>query len=81
MIAAEVNLGRVQLYRKCKASSGLSPNELLRSARLNKAYKMLQETDLNVSEVAYSVGFSSPSYFAKCYKEQFGKNPTDDHKR
>lgn len=76
MIGAEVNLGRVQLYRKCKAASGMSPNELLRTARLNKAYQLLKETDKTVSEVAYSVGFSSPSYFAKCYKDLFGKNPS-----
>ena len=76
MIGAEVNLGRVQLYRRCKLASGMSPNELLRSTRLNKGYQMLRDTDITVSEVAYSVGFSSPSYFAKCYKELFGKNPT-----
>lgn len=78
MIGAEVNLGRVQLYRKCKAASGMSPNEMLRTARLNKAYQLLRDTDMTVSEVAYSVGFSSPSYFAKCYKDLFGKNPSND---
>ncbi len=81
MIGAEVGLGRVQLYRKCKASSGMSPNELLRTARLSKSAQLLKDTQLSVSEVAYSVGFSSPSYFAKCYKEHFGKNPTDDQKK
>lgn len=78
MIGAEVNLGRVQLYRKCKASSGMSPNELLRTARLNKAYQLLRDKDMTVSEVAYAVGFSSPSYFAKCYKDLFGKNPSNN---
>lgn len=81
MIGAEVNLGRVQLYRKCKNASGMSPNELLRTARLNKSYQLLKNTDMTVSEVAYSVGFSSPSYFAKCYKDHFGKNPTDSQKK
>lgn len=81
MIGAEVNLGRVQLYRKCKAASGMSPNELLRTARLNKAYLLLRDTDMTVSEVAYSVGFSSPSYFAKCYKDHFGKNPTESQNK
>lgn len=78
MIGAEVNLGRVQLYRKCKALSGMSPNELLRTARLNKSYQLLRDTDMTVSEVAYSVGFSSPSYFAKCYKDHFGKTPSNN---
>lgn len=77
MIGAEIGLGRVQLYRRCKAASGLSPNEMLRTARLNKAYKMLREdNEITVSEVAYAVGFSSPSYFAKCYKDFFGTPPS-----
>lgn len=80
VLGAEVNLGRVQLYRKCKASCGMSPNELIRTQRLNRAYKLLHESDMTISEIAYSVGFSSPSYFAKCYKDQFGKNPTDSQK-
>ena len=78
MIGAEVNLGRVQLYRKCKAACGMSPNELLRSSRLNKAYQLLRDTDSTVSEVAYAVGFTSPSYFAKCYKDLFGRNPSSN---
>lgn len=81
MIGAEVNLGRVQLYRRCKAACGMSPNELLRTSRLNKAYQLLRDKDMTVSEVAYAVGFSSPSYFAKCYKDLFGKNPTDAQKK
>lgn len=76
MIGAEVSLGRVQLYRKCKAASGMSPNELLRTSRLNKAYQLLRDTDMTISEVAYAVGFSSPSYFTKCYKDLFGKSPS-----
>lgn len=80
MLGAEVNISRVQLYRKCKASCGLSPNELIRTRRLNRAYKLLHESNMNISEVAYSVGFSSPSYFAKCYKDQFGMNPTASQK-
>ncbi len=77
MIGAEVSLGRVQLYRRCKAVCGMSPNELLRTSRLNKAYNLLHsQQDKTVSEVAYEVGFSSPSYFAKCYKDLFGQSPS-----
>lgn len=79
MIGAEVSLGRVQLYRKCKAASGMSPNELLRTSRLNKAYQLLRDTDMTISEVAYAVGFSSPSYFTKCYKDLFGKSPSNNN--
>ncbi|MBE6339143.1 MAG: helix-turn-helix domain-containing protein [Bacteroidales bacterium] len=77
IIGAEMGLSRVQLYRRTKAACGLSPNETLRTQRLNKAYKLLHETQKTISEVAYEVGFSSPSYFAKCYKDYFGKNPTE----
>ena len=70
-----MNLSRVQLYRKVKSISGSSPVELLRTARLNRAYQMLLTTDKTVAEVAYDVGFSSPSYFSKCYKEEFGVLP------
>ena len=71
-LAADMNLSRVQLYRKVKAISGSSPVELLRTARLNRAYQLLLTTDKSVSEVAYSVGFTAPSYFTKCFKEEYG---------
>lgn len=77
MLGAEMNLGRVQLYRRVKALTGKSPNEMLREARLEKARKLISKGDMNVSEIAYEVGFSSPSYFAKCYKDLFDEIPTD----
>ncbi len=76
-LAANMNLSRVQLYRKVKSITGSSPVELLRTARLNRGYQLLLTTDKTVSEVAYSVGFTAPSYFAKCFKEEFGHNPTE----
>lgn len=75
-IAMEVSLGRVQLYRKLKALTGLTITDLMRTQRLNKAQQLLQTTNLTVSQICYEVGFSSPSYFTKCYKEQFGRTPT-----
>ena len=81
MLGAEMNLSRVQLYRRVKTLSGHSPNELLRMARLTRGKQLLQEGQHNISEAAYAVGFSSPSYFAKCYKEYFGKNPTETLKK
>lgn len=74
-IGDEIGLSRVQLYRKVKALTGYSPVEMLRKARLARARQLLQTTDKNVSEVAYAVGFSTPSYFSKCYKEEFGESP------
>ena len=76
-LAADMNLSRVQLYRKVKAITGSSPVELLRTARLNRGYQMLLTTDLSISEVAYQVGFTAPSYFTKCFKEEFGLLPGD----
>ena len=76
-LAADMNLSRVQLYRKVKSITGSSPVELMRTARLNRGYQLLLTTDKSVSEVAYSVGFTAPSYFTKCFKDEFGKNPTD----
>lgn len=76
-LAAEMNLGRVQLYRRTKALTGQSPNEMLRHTRLQRARSLLLEGRRNISEAAYDVGFTSPSYFAKCYKDLFGENPTE----
>lgn len=77
----EMGLSRVQLYRKLKSLTNFSPNELLRMARLKKAASLLASSDMSVSEIGYEVGFSSPSYFTKCYKEEFGESPTDFLKR
>ena len=76
-LAADMNLSRVQLYRKVKTISGSSPVELLRTARLNRGYQLLLTTDKSISEVAYAVGFTAPSYFTKCFREEFGQSPTD----
>ena len=64
-IGDEIGLSRVQLYRKVKALTGYSPVEILRKARLTRARHLLRTTDKSVSEVAYAVGFSTPSYFSK----------------
>lgn len=74
-IGDEIGLSRVQLYRKVKALTGYSPVEIVRKARLARARHLLQTTERTVSEVAYAVGFSTPSYFSKCYKDEFGENP------
>lgn len=80
-LGKEMGLSRVQLYRKIKSLTNYSPNELLRIARLKRAASLLASSDMTVAEIGYEVGFSSPSYFAKCYKEQFGESPTDLLKR
>ena len=68
-------------YRKIKALTNYSPNELVRIARLKKAASLLASSEKTISEITYEVGFTSPSYFTKCYKEYFGESPTDFLKR
>lgn len=74
-IGKEIGLSRVQLYRKVKAMTGSSVVDLLRKARLAKAKRLLESRSMSVSEVAYEVGFSAPSYFTKCFKEEYGMLP------
>lgn len=80
-LGAELGLGRVQLYRKTKSLTGYAPNELLRIARLKKAASLLASSEKTVAEITYEVGFSSPSYFTRCYKDYFGESPSEFLKR
>jgi YesN/AraC family two-component response regulator len=73
----EVGMSRTQFHRKFKAITGKPASMFLRSVRLSKAKKMIEEQRRNISEIAYSVGFSSPSYFSKCFREEFGYPPSD----
>lgn len=76
-IGAEMGISRVQLYRKVKALTDMSPVEFLKQMRLEKAMAMLMGTSDTVSVIAYDTGFSSPAYFSTCFKKQFGKYPTE----
>lgn len=76
-ISSELGLSRVQMYRKVKALTGSTPVELVRVTRLKRAELLLRQKGRTVSEVSYEVGFSSPSYFAKCFKEYFGRLPSE----
>ena len=80
-LGGKMGLSRVQLYRKIKALTNYSPNELVRIARLKKAASLLASSEKTISEITYEVGFTSPSYFTKCYKEYIGESPTDFLKR
>jgi len=79
-LCGEMNMSRVQLYRKCKSLTDVSPVELVRNLRLQKAKHLLENSPMSISEIAYEVGFSSPSYFAKCYRDQYGVSPTGSKK-
>lgn len=73
----EVGLSRVQLYRKVKALTGMTPVEILRETRLKRAMQLLKTTDKTVSEIANEVGFATLGYFSSCFKKQYDKYPTD----
>lgn len=73
----EMNMGRVQLYRKMIALTGQCPRDFVRYLRLHRGMDLLKKGAGTVSEVAYSVGFNSPAYFTKCFHEQFGSLPSD----
>ncbi len=74
-LAAKLNISRVQLYRKIKSILNISISDYILNIRLEKAKILLNESKLSISDVAYSVGFSSPSYFSSSFKSKFGKTP------
>lgn len=79
-LAGELGLSRSQVLRKIKAETGQSANQFIRQIRLEEAIKLLQKEELTASEISYKVGFSSPSYFNKCFHDQYGYTP-GDHKK
>lgn len=76
-IADEFNMNRASFYRKIKGILDLTPNEYIRVERLKKAAVLLKENNFKVNEICYMVGFNSPSYFSKCFQQQFGVLPKD----
>ncbi|CAL64997.1 substrate-binding domain-containing protein [Christiangramia forsetii] len=76
-LAARLKISRVQLYRKVKALLGVSISEYINSQRLNKAKNLLQDSDMNISEIAYEVGYSSPGYFSTSFKKEYGISPKE----
>ena len=80
-IGKELGLSRSQLYRKIKSLTNYAPNELVRIIRLKASEQLLIQSEKTISEIAYETGFSSPSYFTKCFKEYFNESPTEFVKR
>lgn len=76
-LAGQFAMSQSTLYRKVKAVSGLSPNELIRNIRLNRAAELLRRQDLTIQEIAWQTGFGSPVYFRTCFKERFGVTPSE----
>lgn len=80
-LAHDLLLSRSTLYRKIKAVSGMSPLDFIRNVKMKKACTMLEQHRLSVSEIAYSLGFTNPKYFTKCFKEEMGQTPSEYQKR
>lgn len=77
MLIKEMGYSRTNLYTKFKEITGLSSSEFIRSIRLKRAVQLLEQSDLSVKEIMYMTGFSTASYFSKCFKKQFGVIPSE----
>lgn len=72
-----MHMSRTQLHRKLKAITNMSASEFIRSQRLKLAIRLLKESDASMAEIAYQVGFNTPSYFGKCFKEVYNCTPNE----
>jgi YesN/AraC family two-component response regulator len=79
-LAAEIGVSRSVLLKKIEALVGEPPSELIKMIRLNTAAKLIEGKFGNMSEIALEVGFNNPSYFAECFKKQFGCSPSQYHR-
>ncbi len=77
LITQHFGISRAQFYRKLQSIADTGVSELIRSARCEAALAMIREQELNMSEIAYDVGFSSPSQFSKSFKSHFGRSPKE----
>ena len=80
LLSSKVSLSRSQMYRKIKTLTGVSINEFIRNVRLEKAKQMIEQGNNNMNEIGFKVGFTSPSYFNKCYKIKYGHLPSQERK-
>ncbi|WP_109851924.1 response regulator [Aquimarina sp. AU58] len=81
LFSQALGMSRMQLHRKLKALTGLSASEFIRSQRLKLAAQLLKKSDINVSQVGYSVGFNDHAYFSKCFKEMYHCTPNEYSKK
>ena len=77
MLAKGVGISRAQLHRKMKELTGIPVSEFIRNIRLEQAVRLLEEQKINVTQVAYSVGFSNLAHFSTVFRKQFGVSPTE----
>lgn len=79
-LSKEMHLSSTQMYRKLKALTGLPPSKFIRRFRLQNSLELLQNSSMNIAEIAYEVGFSDPNYFSRAFSEEFGKSPSEIRK-
>jgi len=77
LFSKKIGMSRMQLHRKLLSYTGLSTSAFIRSQRLKQALHLLKTSDSTINEIAYAVGFNTPSYFMKCFKETFKKTPSE----
>ncbi len=77
IFSEELGMSRMQVHRKLKALTEKSANRYIRSLKLRIAKTMIEEKQGSISEIAYSMGFGSPAYFTKCFKDHFGYSPSE----
>jgi len=79
-IAETLQMSQVQVYRKLKALTGKTPSQYIRIIRMKRAMYLLQQTNLNISEIAYDLGFSDPNYFSRTFQQVYGQTPSSIRK-
>lgn len=80
-LAESLSMSRSTLYRRVNTATGVTPADIIRRVQLERACEMLENNPENISEIAYAVGFTSPKYFAKCFKSEFGVTPSEYQRR
>jgi AraC-like DNA-binding protein len=76
-LLAEIGMSKSTLYRQLKTETDMTPSDFIRNIRMKRACEMLLSQKMTVAEVAYATGFSNPKYFTRCFKDIFGKTPTE----
>jgi AraC-like DNA-binding protein len=77
MLTKDVGISRAQLHRKMKEITGISTSEFIRNLRLEQAARLIKERKINITQVAYSVGFNNQTHFSTVFKKHFGMTPTE----
>ncbi len=77
----QLGVGRTRLFSQIKQITGMTPNDYILQMKLNKSLVLLAEHNLTIGEIGYQLGFSSPAYFSKCFKKQYGMTPADYRKK